>query len=76
MPKINGKSIDPKAYAARMTQAKKKVASIDPAIKAKLQEFYPVFSNKDIIDNILGTRDNTGLANKIKTIKKLSPKSK
>jgi len=72
MPKINGKSVDPKAYAARMTQAKKKIASIEPATKAKLKEFYPDIANKDIVDNILGTRDNTGLANKMKTIKKLS----
>ena len=71
MPKINGKNVDPKAYAARLTQAKKKVASIDPATKAKLREFYPDISSKDIVDNILGTRDNTGLANKIKTVKKL-----
>jgi hypothetical protein len=76
MPKINGKPVDPKAYAARMTQAKKKVASMDPAAKAKLKEFYPNVSTEGLINSILGTRDNTGLANKMKTIKKLSRKSK
>ena len=54
MPKINGKPVDPKAYAARMTQAKKKIASIDPATKAKLKEFYPDVSKKDIVDKNLG----------------------
>lgn len=72
MPKINGKPVDPKAYAARMTQAKKKIASIDPATKAKLKEFYPEISNEEILKNILGTRTDTGVANKMKTIKKLS----
>lgn len=76
MPKINGKPVDPKAYAARMTQAKKKVASVDPAVKAKLKEFYPDISNEGLVNSILGTRDDTGLANKMKTIKKLSSKSK
>jgi hypothetical protein len=43
MPKIgpNKVSIDPKAYAARVTRAKKTVASADPATKAKLKEMYP-----------------------------------
>lgn len=43
MPKIgpNKVSIDPKAYAARITRAKKTVASMDPATKAKLKDMYP-----------------------------------
>jgi hypothetical protein len=56
MPKINGNSIDPKAYATRMTQAKKKIASIDPATKAKLKEFYPNISNKNIVKKALSPK--------------------
>jgi hypothetical protein len=45
MPNIgtgpNKVRIDPKAYAARITRAKKTVASMDPAVKAKLKEMYP-----------------------------------
>jgi hypothetical protein len=45
MPNIgtgpNKVRIDPKAYAARITRAKKTVASIDPGTKAKLKEMYP-----------------------------------
>jgi hypothetical protein len=43
MPKIgpNKVSIDPKAYAARVTRAKKIVASMDPTVKAKLKDMYP-----------------------------------
>ena len=41
MPKINGKNIDPKVYAKRVTQAKKTVAAIDPAVKAKIKDMYP-----------------------------------
>ena len=43
MPKIgpNKVSIDPKAYAARVTSAKKRVAQMDPAVKAKLKDMYP-----------------------------------
>jgi hypothetical protein len=56
MPKINGKPVDPKAYAARMTQAKKKIASIDPATKMKLKEFYPKINNKDIVKKALSPK--------------------
>ena len=50
MPKIgpNKVSIDPKAYAARVTRAKKTVAAIDPAAKAKLKEMYPKVMKKVI----------------------------
>ena len=41
MPKINGKNIDPKVYAKRVTQAKKTVAAMDPAVKAKIKDMYP-----------------------------------
>jgi hypothetical protein len=50
MPKIgpNKVSIDPKAYAARITKAKKTVASMDPATKAKLKEMYPSTSKAPV----------------------------
>jgi hypothetical protein len=48
------KGIDPKAYAARVTQAKKKVAAIDPATKAKLSEYYPNIKKEEITKQILG----------------------
>ena len=49
MPKINGKNIDPKVYAKRVTQAKKAVAAMDPAVKQKLKEMYPPIDKKKII---------------------------
>jgi hypothetical protein len=76
MPKINGKPVDPKAYAARKAQAQKRIAAASPETKAKLKEFYPNISNEGLVNSILGTRDDTGLANKMKTIKKLSRQSK
>ena len=48
--------IDPKAYAARVTQAKKKVAAIDPATKAKLEQYYPKVTKEDIAKQVLGTK--------------------
>ena len=72
MPKINGKNVDPKAYAARMTQAKKKVASIDPATKAKLKEFYPDVSKEDIAKSIIGdSRATAGVKTTTKTVNKV-----
>ncbi len=44
MPKIgpsgNKVSIDPKAYAARLTRAKKAVAAMDPATRAKIKDIF------------------------------------
>jgi hypothetical protein len=76
MPKINGKNVDPKAYAARMTQAKKTVASIDPATKAKLKEFYPNVSREDIAKSILDSRADGGVTTKTKTVNKIYRPSK
>ena len=60
MPKIgpsgNKVSIDPKAYAARITRAKKIVAGIDPATKAKLKEMYPNISKEAIANKALDTK--------------------
>lgn len=43
MPKIgpNKVSVDPKAYAARITRAKKIVESMDPATRQKIKDMYP-----------------------------------
>ena len=43
------KGLDPKAVAARITVAKKKVASMDPATKQRLKEMYPPVDTKKII---------------------------
>jgi len=55
MPKVgpNKVSIDPKAYAARLTAAKKKVAAIDPATKAKLEQYYPKVKKETIVNKAL-----------------------
>jgi hypothetical protein len=49
MPKINGKNIDPKVYAKRVTQAKKAIAAMDPAVKQRLKEMYPSVNVKKTI---------------------------
>ena len=69
MPKIgpNKVSIDPKAYAARVTSAKKRVAQIDPATKAKLSEYYPEITIKDIAKQM--TSPKTSLSDMAKRIK-------
>ena len=55
MPKIgpNKVNIDPKAYAARVTRAKKTVAAIDPAIKAKIRDMYPAVKKETIVNKAL-----------------------
>ena len=55
MPKIgpNKVSIDPKAYAARVTRAKKIVAGADPATKAKISEMYPAVKKETIAKKAL-----------------------
>jgi hypothetical protein len=58
MPKIgpNKVSIDPKAYAARVTSAKKRVAQMDPAIKAKIKDMYPKVTREDAVKQALDTK--------------------
>jgi len=58
MPKIgpNKISIDPKAYAARVTSAKKRVAQMDPATKAKLSEYYPKVTKAEAAKQALTTK--------------------
>lgn len=63
----NKVSVDPKAYAARVTSAKKRVAQIDPATKAKLNEYYPKITKQDIAKQILNPK--TTLSDMTKRIK-------
>jgi hypothetical protein len=58
MPKIgpNKVSVDPKAYAARVTRAKKTVAAMDPAMKAKLEQYFPKVSKEDAAKQAIGGR--------------------
>jgi hypothetical protein len=50
------KGIDPKAYAARITKAKKTVAAMDPATRAKLKEFYPNLTREEVVKQALDTK--------------------
>lgn len=61
------KGIDPKAYAARVTKAKKTVAAMDPAMKAKIKDMYPNISKADIAKQMLGPK--TTLSDMEKRIK-------
>ena len=75
MAKINGKNIDPKAYAARVTQAKKTVAKMDPTVKAKLKEYYPKITKKDIAKQMIGPSTSlSDLEKRIKANPKATPK--
>lgn len=58
MPKVglNKVSIDPKAYAARITNAKKIVAAMDPATRAKIKEMYPKVTKEAIANKALGAK--------------------
>jgi len=48
--------MDPKAYAARVTSAKKKVMQIDPATKAKISEMYPKVTKETIANKALSPK--------------------
>jgi len=50
------KGIDPKAYAARITRAKKIVASMDPATKAKIKNMYPKITKEEVANQALNTK--------------------
>lgn len=58
--------IDPKAYAARLTQAKKKVAAIDPAMKTKIRDMYPKISKEQIARQAIGGKDVSSLEKRMK----------
>ena len=50
------KGIDPKAYAARITKAKKIVAAMDPATKAKIKEMYPKIAKEAVANSALNPK--------------------
>lgn len=50
------KGIDPKAYAARLTRAKKIIAKIDPATKIKIKDMYPRVTKESIANQALNPR--------------------
>lgn len=60
------KGIDPKAYAARITRAKKIIAAADPATKQKLEQFYPKVTKEEVAKQALNTK-------KVAMKKKTSP---
>jgi hypothetical protein len=80
MPKIgpNGVSIDPKAAAKRITNAKKIIAKADPAVKAKIKGMYPAVTKKAIVDKALSPKKATAKPQISKAekamAKELSPK--
>jgi|SanBayMetagenome_1026888.scaffolds.fasta_scaffold47932_1 hypothetical protein len=47
------KGIDPKAYAARLTRAKRVVEAMDPATRAKIKEMYPEIKKEAIVKKAL-----------------------
>jgi hypothetical protein len=58
MPKVgpNKVNIDPKAYAARVTRAKKAVAAMDPAMKSKIKDMYPKVTKAEAAKQAIGGR--------------------
>ena len=50
------KGIDPKAYAARVTKAKKVIAAMDPAMKAKIKDMYPPVKKEAIMNKALSSK--------------------
>jgi len=46
------KGIDPKAYAARVTKAKKTVANMDPAVKQKIKDMYPASQKRTKLSSL------------------------
>ncbi len=72
MPKIgpNKVSIDPKAYAARVTSAKKRVAQIDPATKVKISEYFPKMTKEQIAKQAIGGKDVSAMEKRMKAMPK------
>jgi len=48
------KGMDPKAYAARVTKAKKVIAAMDPAMKAKIKDMYPKITKEQVATQAMG----------------------
>ena len=53
------KGIDPKAYAARVTKAKKTIASMDPATAKKIKDMYPKITKEAIVNKALSPKKAT-----------------
>ena len=68
------KGIDPKAYAARVTKAKKAVAQMDPKVKAKIKEMYPKVTKESVVNKALSPKKPA--APKAAAVKKAAPKPK
>ncbi len=64
MPKINGKPVDPKVYAKRVTGAKKVLAKTDPSVKTKIAEMYSSTSSKVLADKMLKSAKKKPLPSK------------
>jgi len=56
---IMPKGIDPKAYAARVTKAKKTIASMDPATAKKIKDMYPKITKEAIVNKALSPKKAT-----------------
>ena len=77
MPKIgpNKVSIDPKAYAARITRAKKIVAAMDPATKEKIKDMYPKITKEEVAKQALKAKKAAAKPTPKATVKpKVTPK--
>ena len=70
------KGIDPKAYAARVTKAKKVIAAMDPAMKKKLEQYYPKITKEDITKQMIGPKTTlSDMEKRIKANPTATPKS-
>ena len=63
------KGIDPKAYAARVTKAKKTIAS-NPETMDKISTMYPKITKEQIANQAL-TRKDSGVKTTTQTVNKL-----
>ena len=71
---VKPKGMDSKAYAKRLADAKKKVAMMDPSLKAKIKEMYPKTTAKSIADKALAPKPKPGSVAKTFDVKKLKSK--
>jgi hypothetical protein len=62
------KGIDPKAYAARVTKAKKVIAAMDPAMKAKIKDMYPKISKEQVARQAMGGKDISSMEKRMKSV--------
>ena len=69
------KGIDPKAYAVRVTKAKKVIASMDPAVKRKLEQYYPKITKEDITKQMLSPKTTLSNLEKRMRTKPTTPRT-